>query len=233
MKFGRETEEAERKASEEKAKAKKKPAAQAGKKGTVVRGEGLNVQKLSDEQYAAYKAAEVLAEVLGTDIVIETKILTKKGKEANGYYDRKNNTIHININALRNGKSVALYTLGHEITHYIKEWSPQKFEARADFVLEQMGVDAETAIADKLASLKRLGVVKDTMTVAEANATASEELVAEGMELVLTDGKVLTELAKTDKTLWEKIRDWFFDIIGQIRRSWQDLNQASKTSQVL
>ena len=233
MKFGRETEEAERKAAEEKAKAKKKPAAQAGKKGTVVRGEGLNVQKLSDEQYAAYKAAEVLAEVLGTDIVIETKILTKKGKEANGYYDRKNNTIHININALRNGKNVALYTLGHEITHYIKEWSPQKFEALADFVLEQMGVDAETAIADKLASLKRLGVVKDTMTVAEANAMAREELVAEGMELVLTDGKVLTELAKTDKTLWEKIRDWFFDIIGQIRRSWQDLNQASKTAQVL
>ena len=233
MKFGRETEEAERKAAEEKAKAKKKPAAQAGKKGTVVRGEGLNVQKLSDEQYAAYKAAEVLAEVLGTDIVIETKILTKKGKEANGYYDRGNNTIHININALRNGKNVALYTLGHEITHYIKEWSPRKFEALADFVLEQMGVDAEEAMADKLASLKRLGVVKDTMTIAEANAKAREELVAEGMELVLTDGKVLEELSKADKSLWEKIRDWFFDIIGQIRRSYESLNQASKTAQVL
>ena len=233
MKFGRETEEAERKAAEERAKAKKKPAEQAGKKGTVVRGEGLNVQKLSDEQYAAYKAAEVLAEVLGTDIVIETKILTNKGKEANGYYKRGTNTIHININALRNGKNVAMYTLGHEITHYIKEWSPTKFEALADFVLEQMGVDAEEAIADKLASLKRLGVVKDTMTVAEANAIAREELVAEGMELVLTDGKVLEELSKTDKSLWEKIRDWFFDIIGQIRRNWQDLNQASKTAQVL
>ena len=233
MKFGRETEEAERKAAEEKAKAKKKPAEQAGKKGTVVRGEGLNVQKLSDEQYAAYKAAEVLAEVLGTDIKIETKVLTNKGKEANGYYDRGDNTIHININALRNGKNVALYTLGHEITHYIKEWSPRKFEALADFVLEQMGVDAETAIADKLASLKRLGIVKDTMTVAEANAMAREELVAEGMELVLTDGKVLEELAKTDKSLWEKIRDWFFDIIGQIRRSYESLNQASKTAQVL
>ena len=233
MKFGRETEEAERKAAEEKAKAKKKPAAQAGKKGTVVRGEGLNVQKLSDEQYAAYKAAEVLAEVLGTDIVIETKILTKKGKEANGYYDRGSNTLHVNINALRNGKNVALYTLGHEITHYIKEWSPRKFEALADFVLEQMGVDAETAIADKLASLKRLGVVKDTMTVAEANAMAREELVAEGMELVLTDGKVLEELAKTDKSLWEKIRDWIADVIDKIRKYYGELNQASKTAQVL
>lgn len=233
MKFGRETEEAERKAAEEKAKAKKKPAAQAGKKGSVVRGEGLNVQKLSDEQYAAYKAAEVLAEVLGTDIVIETKILTKKGKEANGYYKRGDNTIHININALRNGKNVALYTLGHEITHYIKEWSPQKFEVLADFVLEQMGVDAETAIADKLASLKRLGVVKDTMTVAEANAMAREELVAEGMELVLTDGKVLTELAHTDRSLWQKVKAWIQNIISKIRKYYGNLNQASKTAQVL
>lgn len=233
MKFGRETEEAERKAAEEKAKAKKKPAAQAGKKGNVVRGEGLNVQKLSDEQYAAYKAAEVLAEVLGTDIVIETKILTNKGKEANGYYDRKDNTIHVNINALRNGKNVALYTLGHEITHYIKEWSPSKFEALADFVLEKMGADAETAIAEKMASLKRLGVVKDTMTVAEANAKAREELVAEGMEMVLTDGKVLEELSKTDKSLWEKIRDWIADVIDKIRKYYGELNQASKTAQVL
>ena len=233
MKFGRETEETERKAAEEKAKAKKKPAAQAGKKGTVVRGKGLEIKTLSDEQYAAYKAAEVLAEVLGTEIVIETAITDKKGRTVNGYYDTKTNRLHVNINALRDGKNISLYTLGHEVTHYIKEWSPTKFEALADFVLDQMGVDAETAVADKLASLKRLGIVTDTMTVAEANALAREELVAEGMELVLTDGKVLEELSKTDKSLWEKIRDWFFDIIGQIRRSWQDLNQASKTARVL
>ena len=232
MRFGRETEETERKTREEKAKAKKKPAEQAGKKGAVVRGEGLNVQKLSDEQYAAYKGAEVLAEVLGTDIVIENSI-DEQGRTVNGYFDTKTNRIHININALRNGKNIALYTLGHEVTHYIKEWSPSKFEVLADFVTKQMDVDAETAIAEKLASLKRLGIVKDSMTIAEANALAREELVAEGMELVLTDGKVLTELSKTDKTLWEKIRDWFFDIIGQIRRSWKELNQASKTAQVL
>ena len=62
---------------------------------------------------------------------------------------------------------------------------------------------------------------------------AAEEVVADSMELILTDGKVLAELSKTDKSLWEKIRDWFFDIIGQIRRSWEGLNQASKTAQVL
>ena len=35
-------------------------------------------------------------------------------------------------------------------------------------------LDAETAMAEKLASLKRLGIVTDTMTVAEANVLARE-----------------------------------------------------------
>lgn len=233
MKFGRETEEAERKASEEKAKAKKKPAEMAGKKGTVVRGDGLNIRKLSDEQYVAYKGAELLAEVLGTEIVIENGITDKAGRTVNGYYDTKTNRIHININAMRDGKNISLYTLGHEATHYIKEWSPTKFEALADFVLDQMGVDAETAVADKLASLKRLGIVTDTMTIAEANAKAREELVAEGMELVLTDGKVLEELAHTDRSIWQKVKAWIQNIISKIRKYYGELNQASKTAQVL
>ncbi len=73
----------------------------------------------------------------------------------------------------------------------------------------------------------------DTMTIAEANALAREELVAEGMELVLTDGKVLAELSKTDKSLWKKITDWIADVIDKIRKHYGELNQASKTAQVL
>lgn len=53
------------------------------------------------------------------------------------------------------------------------------------------------------------------------------------MELILTDGKVLEELAREDKTLWEKIRDWVMEIIGQIRRSFESLSGASKTAKVL
>lgn len=79
------------------------------------------------------------------------------------------------------------------------------------------------------------GFVYNSFTDGEShnNAKAREELVAEGMELVLTDGKVLEELAKTDKSLWEKIRDWIADVIDKIRKYYGELNQASKTAQVL
>lgn len=232
MRFGRETEEAERKTREEKAKAKKKPAEQAGKKGTVVRGEGLNVQKLSDEQYAAYKASEVLAEVLSTEIVIETAITDKKGRTVNGYYDVKTNTIHININAVQDGKHIALYTLGHEVTHYIKEWSPKKFYELGDYVMERLGTGAEKAVRDKLEFLKKEGLVEG-LDVTEAYDLAYEEVVADGMEVVLTDGTVLDALARENKTLWQKIKDRIFEIIEKIKKAYNDLSKASRTAQIL
>ena len=236
VKYGRETAEAETKAKEEAAKKKKNPApkpeGKEKREGRVVKGEGLDVQKLSDEQYAAYKAAEILAKTLGTDIVIETTIAPRAGKVTNGYYNLETNAIHININALKSGKNVALYTLAHEVTHYVKEWSPAKFKTLSDFVMEHLDEDAEILIANKLALLKQIPDYKN-LSADRLRDLAVEDVVCDGMELVLTDGAVIEELARTDKTLWEKIRDWIMDIIGQIRRSYESLNGTSKTAQVL
>ena len=68
-----------------------------------------------------------------------------------------------------------------------------------------MGGDAKTLIDEKVSLLRSMEDYKD-FTVAELNDLAAEEVVADGMELILTDGKVLEELAKTDRSLWEKIR---------------------------
>ena len=201
-------------------------------RGTIIKGKGLIVKDLSSEQYSAYKAAEVFTSVLGTDIVIETDIKTEGGKRINGYYDTATNTIHINISANRSGQSIALYTLGHEVTHYIKEWSPEKFRALSDFVMEHLGKDASSMISAKADFLRQMPDYKD-YTVTQLNDLAAEEVVADGMELILTDGRVLDELAKTDKSLWEKVRDWIKNTVAKIRKYYGELNQASKTAQVL
>lgn len=202
------------------------------RKGTVTVSDGMKPSKdFSDTQYAAYKAAEILSDSTGMDIEIH-RDLTRDGRTVNGYYDQGTKVLHVNINAMRDGKQIALYTLGHEATHYIKDWSPEKFNVLADFVAKQMGTDMQTAVNEKLSSLFRLGLLKN-LTAEQASELAREEVVADGMELIFTDGKVLEELARTDKSLWERIRDWFFDMIGQIRSSYRGLNQASKTAQVL
>ncbi len=200
--------------------------------GRVVVDDDMKPHKdFSDTQYAAYKAAETLSKVLGAEIHIR-KSLERNGRQVNGYYEEGSKALHININAMRDGKQIALYTLGHEVTHYIKNWSAEKFDVMANFVAGKLGTDMDTAVDKKLSTLRRLGLL-DGKTVEQATELAREEVVADGMELIFTDGKVLEELARTDKSLWQKIRDWFFDMIGEIRRSFESLNKASKTAQVL
>lgn len=229
----------ELKRAKEKADKKKMPArnqADAKRKqegrGAIVKGKGLIVQDLDSAQYTAYKAAEMLAPVLGTDIVIETDLKTDTGKQINGFYSTKTNRMHININAKRDGQSIALYTLGHEVTHYIKEWSPEKFKALSDFVMEHLGNKAPDLIAAKAEFLRKMPDYKD-YTVTQLNDLAAEEVVADSMELVLSDGKILDELAHTEKTVWQKIKDFISKILTDIRKYYGDLNQASKTAQVL
>ena len=53
------------------------------------------------------------------------------------------------------------------------------------------------------------------------------------MELILTDGKVLSELANTDKSLWNKVKAWITDVISKIKKYYGELSGASKTAQVL
>lgn len=79
------------------------------------------------------------------------------------------NTIHVNINAKRDGKSIAVDTLGHEVTHYIKEWSPAKFKVLSDFVMDKLGGDAEALIDAKVELLRKIDDYKDYTLSFEAS----------------------------------------------------------------
>ena len=235
IEYGKYLSEEQRAKEQEAAKKKKRPVKEGASKkpkGEVVRHPGINLKEdLDDAQFTAYKAAEIMAPALKADIEIH-KGLKRDGKEVNGYYDLKTNTIHVNINAVRDGKHIALYTLGHEVTHYIKEWSPKKFYELGDYVMDQLGEGAEKAVRDKLDFLKKNDLVKG-LDETEAYDRAYEEVVADGMELVLTDGTVLNELARENKTLWQKIKDRIFEIIEKIKKAYGDLSKTSRTAQIL
>lgn len=235
IEYGKWLSEEQRSKEQKAAKKKKRPVKEGASKkpkGEVVRHPGINLKAdLDDAQFTAYKAAEIMATALKADIEIH-KGLKRDGKEVNGYYDLKTNTIHINIDAVRDGKHIALYTLGHEVTHYIKEWSPKKFYELGDYVMNQLGEGAEQAIRDKLDFLKRNDLVKG-LDETEAYDRAYEEVVADGMELVLTDGTVLDALARENKTLWQKIKDRIFEIIEKIKKAYNDLSKTSRTAQIL
>ena len=199
----------------------------------IAGGKQVKDLNLSDEQYTAYKAAEILAPTTGADIELHES-LDKDGKTANGYYDPATNTIHININAKRgtSGKQIALYTLGHETTHYIREWSPEKYDELARFVMDKLGGDTDSLVSSKADFLRTISDYQNK-TDAEIMELAREEVVADGMELILTDGKVLEELAHKDRSLWQTVKSWIQNTIAKIKEYYGQLNQASKTAQTL
>ncbi|MGM9585158.1 MAG: hypothetical protein ACI3V1_06395 [Faecousia sp.] len=136
-------------------------------------------------------------------------------KAPNGWYDE--NGIHIDLNAGNDGRGVMLYTLAHELTHHIRKYSPEKFKTFADVVMEgygNRGISAENLIQEQISKAKKNGRDVDY-------DTAYEEMIADSMEGILADGKVLEKLKsiqESDPSLWETVKQWAKDIAEKIRK---------------
>lgn len=132
----------------------------------------------------------------------------------NGFYDQ--NGVHIDLNAGNDGRGVMLYTLGHELTHYIRQNSPEKFKAFADLIMESFGnrgVSADALIQEQIAKAARNG-----RNI--GYETAYEEMIADSMETILADGKALERLGQIQQkepSLGQTIRQWAKDTAEKIR----------------
>ena len=181
-----------------------------------------------DVRETALKTMEQLSRVLGVEFHVfesyrnaagELVYRDAQGNEVsapNGYYDFRDGSIHIDLNAGADGKGTMLFTIAHELTHFIKEWSPAKFKVLANELMKQY---AEQGISVN-------ALVENQMQKAEKNGRelswedAYEEVVADSMEAILTDGNVVQLMAavkEQDKSLWQKIRDWFRDLAADLK----------------
>ena len=109
-----------------------------------------------------------------------------------------------------------MFTAAHELTHFIKDWSPVKFRKLADLLIDryaEQGVSVRDLIDNQIAKAE-----KNDRTI--DRDTAFEEVVADSMETMLTQGDAasfMAELKQQDKTLWEKVRDWFKNLAEKLR----------------
>ena len=200
--------------------------------GRVIKEKGVYIRDEGQGTYVVYKASELMAKVLGTDIHLHKTLGKQAGGKVNGYYNTADNTIHIALDAGKDAGGAALFTLAHEVTHYIRAWSPSKFKALSDFVGEHMGADMEGLIARKVELLRKLDDYKD-LTVTQLNDAAHEEVIADAMETILSDGAVMEELATYDKSIWEKIKDFIVGLIEKIKKAYGELKPNSQAAKVL
>ena len=214
-----------------KAKANNDTSAKTTTKKGSVRFENGVVAK-GKNQKRAVSLAKHLARAIGIDIVFyDAKTTTNKdGKGANGYFDPKTDTIYLDLqNSWSDAKTIA-YTMSHELVHFIKKWSPEKFNTFAKFLMEQYGkhgVDASKLLSNKMTDLK----------TTDADL-AYEEMVCDACETMLLDSNAiykLMELRKTDLELFDKIKLHIHELLNKIRNMYKKLglNPTSNEAKAL
>lgn len=187
---------------------------------------------------SALKALEALCKALGVDIYVYESYV-KNGKRVyrdhiwteesapNGFYYKDG--IHIDLNAGNFGQGTMMFTVAHELTHFIKEWSPVKFRKLADILVNryaEQGTSVRELIDRQIAKAKENGREID-------RDTAFEEVVADSMETMLTQGDIgqmMAELKQKDKTLAEKVREWFKNLADSLKAVADEYRDAKPES---
>lgn len=209
---------------------------QNGKKGKV-RYEST-VSALTDRQKASVESLNIIAKALGVDIYLYESKLDDKGRRAytnekgeritaNGWYDPKTGDIHIDINAGQNGEGVMLFTAAHELTHFVRQWSPAKFKVLADFLIAEYGKKG-VPVAELVRAQQDLAKRQGREISYD---TAYEEMVADSMQTMLSDGAVVEKLAKLankDKTLVEKMKEKLDELVKAIKREYVGMTPYAK-----
>ena len=188
-----------------------------------------DISALTERQKTSLSALETVADILGVQIYVFESEVGENGKRigANGSYDPKDSSVHIDLHSGASGAATMLYTTAHELTHFIKQWSPAKFKTLANFLMKeygQKGVSVDVLVHKQIAKAKRNG---RTLTY----DAAYEEVIADSMETMLADGNVMEKLAKLkhqDKSLWQKIKDFISDLAVKIRSVYEGLTPDSE-----
>lgn len=180
------------------------------KKGSIDTSKLGNIDSLTPRQQASIAVAKEIARVTGVDIVF-FKSKAKNGKYVgeNGRYE--NGKIYLDINAGLNkigdedAQNAIVGTMAHELTHFIKEWSAEKYDVLEKFLFEKYNEhgDLDKALANTMA---RLGLDPRSE---EDRAVAREEFVANCCEKMLNDSQAIKELAEKDQGLGKAIVNWF------------------------
>ncbi len=219
--------------------------------GTLVnREKGLTIQdsakeifrdsgKMNEQQKAGVAAAKVLAEAgLHIEVYASTEAERANGAP-NGIYRSSDGTIHIDLNAGDNGQGTVAYAVAHETTHFIKDFSPAKYQTFADILIEaaeSKGISYDSLLDRQLARLSELKENRN-LTAEELQTLAYDETIAEMSETILTDTdaaqRVSQELYKQDRTLWEKIKDFFTGLVEKLKNAYKGVDPDSDIGRVM
>ena len=190
-------------------------------KKVIFEGFTYNEKSANDVQKASMAAIDMINKASSLEIHVY-KSVKKNGKlyavvngkerlAPNGYFT-DGNKIYIDINAGNKGEGLMLYTLSHEIGHYIARYNANDFKAISDFLFEHYGKDVpiDVLIEEQKAKLKK-NYEADGKTVPSESVlekAAQEELVCDMLSQMMADKHAydkLMDLKQKDLNAFQKL----------------------------
>lgn len=186
---------------------------------------------LTDKQRASIDAIEQLAGATGIDFILFESKADSEGRytDANGIYT--DGKIYIDVNAgmssLTMGQNAMLLTAAHELTHYIKDNSPGKYEALKTFMFDKLSDFRGKSLEDM--AYEKMSRSGDVLSMEEA----VDEIVADGCEMMLQDSTAIQELAQEDKSLFDTIKEWITSWIENIKKAFAGVKAQSAEAKAM
>ena len=180
-------------------------------------------KKLSRRQRVGVDFAQRLADSRGMTFYFYESYLDEKGNRVyknkagsiveadNGCYDPNDRSIHIDLNAGEFGQGTVLFTIAHELVHFIKDSPIDHFYQLADILMKgyaRKGQSVTELVRAQQARAKSRG---DSLTFDEAY----DEVIADSMEGILADGRVaelMRDIEGRAPGLGDRLRRFFRDI---------------------
>lgn len=184
-------------------KSKKKPGA------TVI------AEKLSNSQQAEVELIGEYAKSIGREVIIVNDTEELGYGRANGMY--QNGKI---VLALNNTGGVMSVYFGHELFHDLKQTSPKQANELQSYVLDRLKNNADYDYDARFADLEdKYGETLKGKTDTQKKSAIDEEIAANACFTVLSNENNFTALVKQNRSLAEKVRDFFADFVNKIRNA--------------
>jgi hypothetical protein len=187
------------------------------------KGEVRGEEHLGKNKSGAKNVARTLAK-LGYDVEFLSEDAKLHGKRIgdtliNGAYDEKTNTIYLRADATYNAtdvRGILGHTLAHEVTHSIKVWSEADYNVLTDYIRDALDADFDALVKEKM---DKLGM---------SYAMASDEVIADGCEMLLRDSKALEKLAMENANLFVKVVTKVREFIANLRKAQTDMYDGNE-----
>ena len=183
----------------------------------------VDQSKLTKKQKKQIEAVGMLAEKTGINFVFYESKLDKSGHYIgeNGLY--VNGTIYIDVNAGKRGRSIGnvaiVRTAAHELTHYMQEHSPERYEELKSFMLDKLLEWQGKSLGDlMLEKMQRDSSGELTMN------EALDEVIADGCEMMLRRTTIMQQMAQENKGLFSDIKAWLDNWLSTLREAFKGVS---------